>query len=209
MKKTLVLFGLLCLLSGCSRHDSKRSDTTASDAIVSETPISGESIFNLTSEWNTEEGKKIRLSDLKGKVLVMVMIYTSCNYACPRLVADMMSIRRKVPEKFRDKVQYVLVSIDPEHDSPEKLKSFAIGNKMDSEEWTFLQGNPESVREFANVLAVKYKEISPVDFSHSNIISVFNPSGDLVHQQEGLDVNNAETVQKIITTSEQWMTKEQ
>ena len=39
-----------------------------------------------------------------------------------------------------------------------------------------------------------------MDFSHSNIISVFNKEGELIHQQEGLGVNNKETVEKIIET---------
>lgn len=68
---------------------------------------------------------------------------------------------------------------------------------MDEEYWTFLQGTKEGVREFANVLAMKYKQISPIDFSHSNIISVFNKEGELVHQQEGLGVDNKETILKI------------
>ena len=45
---------------------------------------------------------------------------------------------------------------------------------------------------------VKYKQISPMDFSHSNIISVFNTKGELIHQQEGLSVNNKETIKTII-----------
>jgi protein SCO1/2 len=69
---------------------------------------------------------------------------------------------------------------------------------MDDEQWIFLQGTESGVREFANVLSVKYKQISPMDFSHSNIISVFNSKGELVHQQEGLGVNNKETVESII-----------
>ncbi|MBL4592420.1 MAG: SCO family protein, partial [Flavobacteriales bacterium] len=39
---------------------------------------------------------------------------------------------------------------------------------------------------------------SPLDFSHSNIISVFDESGVMRHQQEGLGVDNKETVAKII-----------
>ena len=68
---------------------------------------------------------------------------------------------------------------------------------MDTPHWIFLQGTKTSVQEFANVLSVKYKQISPMDFSHSNIISVFNTDGDLIHQQEGLGVNNAETIKSI------------
>lgn len=160
--------------------------------------ISDESIFNLTSKWNTEEGATIQLKDLKGKTLVMVMIYTTCKAACPRLVADMRNIETKIPKDNFNDIRFVLVSIDPETDTPERLKSFAIENYMDSEHWTFLQGTESSVREFANVLAVKYKQISPMDFSHSNIISVFNSEGELAHQQEGLGVDNKETIKTIL-----------
>ncbi|MCT4698558.1 SCO family protein [Tenacibaculum haliotis] len=162
--------------------------------------ISDESIFNLDSKWNTEEGNTIELKDLRGKTLVMVMIYTTCKAACPRLVADMRNIENQIPKKYNNNLSYVLVSIDPETDTPTRLKAFAKENLMDDEHWIFLQGTKTSVREFANVLAVKYKEISPLDFSHSNIISVFNPAGELVHQQEGLGVDNKETISKIIET---------
>lgn len=166
--------------------------------VLDENGISDESIFNLTSKWHTEEGEEIQLEDLKGKTLVMVMIYTTCKAACPRLVADMRNIEDKIPEKSLDDLRFVLVSIDPVNDTPERLKAFAIENFMDGEQWTFLQGTETSVREFANVLAVKYKQISPLDFSHSNIISVFNTDGELMHQQEGLGVDNKETVETIL-----------
>ncbi len=167
---------------------------------VLETGISESSIFNLTSVWKTEENESIYLKDLRGKTLVMVMIYTTCKAACPRLVADMRNIEEKVPKEYTNDIQYVLISIDPKNDTPKRLKEFAKENYMDGEHWTFLQGNEESVREFANVLAVKYKQISPLDFSHSNIISVFNPEGELVHQQEGLGVDNKETIASILET---------
>lgn len=141
------------------------------------------SIFNLSSSWTTQDNETITLKDLNGQVMVMVMIYTSCKAACPRLVADMRNIYDKVS---RDDVKYVFVSIDPITDTPERLKAFAIENQMDNEQWLFLRGNEDDVRELSNVLAVKYKRIAPLDFSHSNIISVFDPSGLLIYQQEGL-----------------------
>ncbi|HLV14932.1 MAG TPA: SCO family protein [Xanthomarina sp.] len=172
--------------------ESKASKTGADNE------ISDESIFNLTSKWHTEEGEEIQLEDLKDKTLVMVMIYTSCKAACPRLVADMRNIEGQIPKKNLDDLQFILVSIDPTVDTPKRLKAFAIENMMDDEHWTFLQGTESGVREFANVLSVKYKEISPIDFSHSNIISVFNPEGELIHQQEGLGVDNKETIAAIL-----------
>jgi len=173
------------------RIDKKDSKTIATDE------ISEESIFNLTSKWHNEENEEIQLEDLKGKTMVMVMIYTSCKAACPRLVADMRNIEAQIPDENIKNLEFVLISIDPETDTPERLKAFAIENGMDGEQWTFLQGTQSGVREFANVLSVKYKEISPIDFSHSNIISVFNSGGELIHQQEGLGVDNKETIAAI------------
>ena len=175
------------------KMDLKLVENISPKAILSN-EISEESIFNLTSSWNTEEGEEIALKNLRGKTLVLVMIYTSCQAACPRLVADMRGIEKQIPIELVKDINFVMVSIDPETDTPKRLKEFAIENYMDGEQWTFLQGSVRGVREFANVLAVKYKEISPMDFSHSNIISVFNPEGELVHQQEGLGVDNKETI---------------
>lgn len=188
-------------LGSCSVCKMDLKPITKPSKKVLSDQISDESIFNLTTKWKTEEGKEITLKQLKGKTLVMVMIYTTCKAACPRLVADMRNIEAKIPSENKKDVQYILVSIDPKNDTHKRLKQFAKENYMDGDEWTFLQGTESGVREFANVLAVKYKQISPLDFSHSNIISVFNPQGELVHQQEGLGVDNKETITKIIETT--------
>ena len=160
------------------------------------------SIYNLPSKWTNQNSENIEMKDLKGKVLVMVMIYTSCKSACPRLVADMRNIESRLPENIKKNVKLVLISIDPKVDTPERLKAFSIENQMDGKQWEFLRSTEENTREFAAVLAVNYKKVSPLEFSHSNIISVFNAEGELVFQQEGLGVNSDETVKKITEESE-------
>ncbi len=160
--------------------------------------ISDLSIYNLPSVWTNQDNQEIELKELKGNVLVMVMIYTTCKAACPRLVADMRAIEKEIPENKKNKVKLVLVSIDPETDTPERLKEFAGENQMDSDQWIFLRGSEADTREFAAVLAVNYKKISPMDFSHSNIISIFDEQGELVHQKEGLGVDLKKAVDKIL-----------
>jgi protein SCO1/2 len=188
--KTLFLGFLLILLSLQSCVNKSKAETI-------DKPISDLSIYNLPSKWTNEEGEDIEMKDLKGKVLVMVMIYTSCKSACPRLVADMRNIEQRLPNNIKDNVNLVLVSIDPAVDTAKRLKAFAIENKMDGAQWVFLRSSEENTREFAAVLAVNYKKIAPLEFSHSNIISVFNADGELAYQQEGLGVNSDQTIQKI------------
>lgn len=189
MKKITIVFLALTL----SFYSCKKTDTKA----ATKKEISDLSIYNLPSKWTTQDGKDIELKSLRGNVLVMVMIYTSCKAACPRLVADMRDIESKLEKTTKQNVKLILVSIDPKTDTPQRLKSFAIANKMNQDPWIFLRSSEENTREFAAILAVNYKQISPMDFSHSNIISVFNPEGELIFQQEGLGVNNEKTIETI------------
>lgn len=193
MKKITFVFLALIL----SFYSCKKSDIKAESKSETKKEISDLSIYNLPSKWTTQNGNDIELKSLRGNVLVMVMIYTSCKAACPRLVADMRDIESKLEKKTKQHVKLILVSIDPKTDTPERLKSFAIENKMNQDPWIFLRSTEENTREFAAVLAVNYKQISPIDFSHSNIISVFNPEGELIFQQEGLGVNNEKTIETI------------
>ena len=171
----LVLFSAILFLS-CSQKQEEKS--------AAPEKTTG-SIFVLDSKWQNQDGQELQLKDLKGKNLVVVMIFTSCKTACPILVADMRKIASKIEPKKLKETTMLLISIDPENDTPEVLKAYAKEQKMEGEPWMFLRSDKESVRELANVLAVKYKKISPIVFSHSNIITVFNKNGEMVNQVEG------------------------
>lgn len=200
MLRYIFVLSFLIFFSSCNNASSDKKEELVTDAIdLSELPDM--SIYHLPSNWTTQDNEEIELKDLQGKTLVVVMIYTSCQAACPRLVADIRHIQRDVPESLEDDVQYVFVSIDPEVDTPERLHAFAKENKMEDDKWLFLRGSEEDTREFAAVLAVSYKAISPIDFSHSNIISVFDKYGELSFQREGLGVNNKSVVDAIIETT--------
>ena len=160
-------------------------------------PLKPDSIFNVNSEWEKQDGSKISLTDFKGKVIVTAMIFTSCKTACPRLTSEMRNISKKVGKVDPDEIQYVLISIDPETDTPEVMKAYLKTNQFDEKEWTFIRSSEEDTRELANIMAIKYKEISPMEFSHSNIISVYAKDGTLAFQKEGLDENIEVTANEI------------
>lgn len=184
MKKIISLFvGVVSLIS-CQERDQKTSFESAS-------------IFQLNSIWENQDGEMMQLSDLKGKTLVMVMIYTSCKTACPRLTGELSEIEKSLGNYDPNKIRLVLVSIDPEIDTPEQMRSYLKINEFNGQQWLFLRSDPTATREFANVLSVKYKQISPIDFSHSNIISVISKEGILTYQKEGLTVNTTEVVKMI------------
>ena len=186
----LFLFSVLTILS-CKENTEQTAQNKEN---------ANSSIFLLDSKWQNQDAEELQLKDLKGKNLVMVMIFTSCRTACPILVADMKKVHDKIEKNKLKDTSLILISIDPANDTPEVLKKFAAERNMDSQPWIFLRSDEESTREFANVLAVKYKKISPIEFSHSNIISVFNRNGELVSQEEGSGINSdavAKTVNEL------------
>lgn len=151
------------------------------------------SIYNLGNHWLTQENMEISLDYLRGKVVVMAMFYSSCDYSCPRILADMKRIESLVGEDTQGQVAFVLVSIDPKRDTPQKLKAFAVENSLDSKHWYLLHGAESGIIELAALLGVKYKSVSETDFAHSNLVTVLNKEGEIAHQQEGLGVKHAET----------------
>lgn len=197
MKNLSLLLLLLLILPACNNRNSEDATSQEAHSEASSESLPALSIYHLPATWTNQEGQQLQLEELKGSILVMVMIYTQCKAACPRLVADMRNLESKIAEEDLDKLKFVLVSIDPEYDTPDRMKAFAKENRMEEDHWLFLRGDEETTMEFAAVLAVNYKRISPIDFTHSNIISVFDEEGVLVHQREGLGVDNGETLTAI------------
>lgn len=186
VKKSIVLLLIFFSFTACLKNEREVKTENLS-----------KSVFQLDTDWENQDGQKIKLADLKGKTLVMAMIYTSCKTACPRLTAEMKEIEQNLGKYDPQKVRLILVSIDPEVDTPEKMKDYLKQNDFNGEQWVFLRSDDAGTREFANVLSVKYKQISPVDFSHSNIISVFSDQGVLTFQKEGLDSDVTEIADEV------------
>jgi protein SCO1/2 len=156
------------------------------------------SVYDLASAWSDQNGRTINLADLKGKTRVVVMFFSSCSYACPRITADLKSIESKLTDEQKNEVGFVMASFDVERDQPAVLKEFAGEKKLDEEHWTLLHGDEESVRDLAAVLGVRYRREPGGDFAHSNIITVLEPGGAIVHQREGLGGDLGEVVAAVI-----------
>jgi protein SCO1 len=154
------------------------------------------SIYQLESEWINQDNKEFRLSSFKGKPVVLTMFFASCTYACPILVNDMKKIESSLPGDMHG-YNFVLVSIDPERDTPEALKNFADAKNLDKERWTLLTGSGDDIMELAALLGFKYKKEADGSYSHSNMILVLNEEGEITHQHNGLNQDITAVVTEI------------
>lgn len=159
-------------------------------------PLTGHSIYQLDSSWTDQHGAEQQLDRFRGSVVVLAMVYTQCDYACPRIISDMRRIRGELGAEDRD-IRFVLVSIDPEGDTVERLASFGEETGLTERGWTLLRSNEGNVRELAAVFGVQYRRVSETDFAHSNVVSVLDRQGEIAHQQVGLGATSAPAIAAI------------
>lgn len=154
----------------------------------------GFSLYELPSVWRDQRGREVRLPDLAGKVRLVAMVYTSCHASCPLVVADLKRVEASVADARRDDVGFVLVSLDPERDTPGRLTEWAARMQLDPARWTLLNGSDAAVREIAVTLGVRYQPQADGELAHSNVITVLDATGRPVYQQLGLGAATRGTV---------------
>ncbi len=192
MKRSLaiaVLGGAALLASAVSALSfrlPRAPESTGSSAIAREA-LSQRSLYQLSSRWVTDQGRSVELFEMAGKYLVLAMIFTSCPSECPTLVKDLQRLERSLPRTLLAQTQFVLVSIDPERDTPGVLRRYAERMDLDPEHWTLLHGRAEDVRELSAVLGVSYGQSGAgLGLVHAKLVTVLNRQGEVLAQQAGV-----------------------
>jgi protein SCO1/2 len=108
-------------------------------------------------------------------------------------------IETALPPAQRGKVGFTLVTFDTRRDTPAALAKFRAVRNLSTQNWTLLNGGDDDVLELAALLGVKYKQEANGQFAHSNIITVLNTDGEIVHQLTGLGQDVSETVRELET----------
>jgi len=96
--------------------------------------------FSLT----TQDGKNFCDSELKGKVVLIGFVFTTCNGTCPATTHRMASIQLELKRRGLDKdgrVQLLSISLDPARDNPDTLKRYMRLYDVDPSNWTFVTGD--------------------------------------------------------------------
>jgi protein SCO1 len=100
----------------------------------------------------TQDGKTLKFYDdvIKGKIVLISFIYTNCPDICPLTTARLTQVEDQLGDVVGRDIFFVSITVDPERDTPERLKEFATAFDV-GPGWLFLTGNPEDIR------AINYK----------------------------------------------------
>jgi protein SCO1/2 len=133
-------------------------------------------VFALT----TQDGKTLRLADLRGKVLLVSFIFTTCNGSCPATTARMSTVAQALKRKglFKgDGVRLLSITLDPKRDSPAALRRYMRLYDLDARHWTFLTGPAEKVNKVITAWGMWVKEAPRGQLDHPSRIFLVDKRG--------------------------------
>jgi len=116
--------------------------------------------------------------DFEGAPLVIGFIYTNCPDICSFITANV----KKVYDELEDpgETQFVLVTFDPERDTPDVLKQYANAFDMDREPFQFLTADPETIDEFMQRVSVRTQESYSRDVENGERMYFINHSDKIL-----------------------------
>ena len=176
----LLLMLLLTLLAGCAQatthegHMADGADPMAAGTVLD--PPTQLVDFTLPSSL----GRPMGLADLKGKPTLLFFGFTNCPDYCPTTLADFKRTKADLGADG-DKVNYLLISVDPERDTPDVLASYVSGFDPS---FVGLQGDDATLRKIGRDFGLFYERQPPdssgaYDVDHSSAVYLLDTEGGL------------------------------
>ncbi len=152
------------------------------EALPAAETVPGASLHQLEVPLTSHAGEPIDWSGFRGGPVLVSMIYTSCSTACPMIVAEVMRIHEAagVPN-----AKVLLVSMDPERDTPEALAAMKAKHDL-GPEWTLAHSDDAGTRMVSAALGVRYRKLPSGDFNHSQVIALLDGDGVIAARAESL-----------------------
>jgi protein SCO1 len=126
-------------------------------------------------------GEPFSLADERGKVVMIYFGYATCPDLCPTTLSDFTVVEQELGP-LADRTEYVLVTVDPERDSPERLAEY-LG--FFDPEYIGLTGTPEQIAAVQQAWGVTSQRVDYPDSAtgylvdHSSLIYLVDPDGNL------------------------------
>jgi protein SCO1 len=173
VSRWLVAALLACLCAQAWGHDAKAAGRLP---VVGTAPG-----FTLTNQ----NGERMALADLQGRVAAVTFIYATCKDTCPLLTAKMAVMQRKLGADFGKRVRFVSITVEPEIDTPVVLRAYADKFGADPAGWSFLTGTTPEIQDVVRRYGAFAKRSKPGDVDHLFLTSLIDRKGMLRVQYLG------------------------
>ena len=129
-----------------------------------------------------QNGQALRLSDFRGKAVVLTFIYTRCpipNF-CPLMSKNFQALQQRLEKSVPGRYHLLSISMDPQFDRPAVLKEYAARFQADEKHWSFGTGTEDQINSVTALFGLFHEPENGL-ISHDLRTALISPEGRLVH----------------------------
>lgn len=131
-------------------------------------------------------GQRIELESMRGKPVLLSLIYTSCYHICPTLTTDLARIVRIARDALGDDSFSVLtVGFDTQNDTPDRMRLFSKERGVEINDWYFVSATAESMKQLAEDVGFSYFSTAK-GFDHMIQATLIDADGKVYRQIYGM-----------------------
>jgi len=173
-------------------HDSSGHEVFAAGSVVKVAGLEREAAFaasqsvigQIAGEFTllNREGQPVRLSQYKGKPLLVSFIYTGCMQVCPATTRQLQNAMSTAQQVFGNgQFNVISIGFNQPDDSPQAMKAFAAQFGITHSDWEFLSPHAHNVKALTQAFGFSY-HATPAGFDHMAQLTLLDANG-LIYRQ--------------------------
>jgi protein SCO1/2 len=124
-----------------------------------------------------QDGQRFDSTRLRGKVVVLNFIFTTCTDVCPIFTANVAQLQRKLNQRHGADLFFVSITTDPEVDSAKVLNAYARRYSADFKNWAFLTGSEAQLKEVWSGFGVRVVRKGRGLVQHTSLTTMLDRQG--------------------------------
>lgn len=134
-----------------------------------------------------QDGRQLAFFSLKGRPVLLTFMYIDCPDMCILTGHSLKRFVENLSPELKEKVVIVSISIDPENDTPEKLREYGSEYSDDFSKWYFTTTDSETLTKMIADLGFTFEKKGENEIEHLNRITLIRPDGVVARHFYGTD----------------------
>lgn len=142
-------------------------------------------------------GRTVRLSDYRGKPMVISLIYTNCPIICATITRNLLVLKNSQEALGVDSFKVLTVGFDSENDTPKMMGYFAARNDVDLPNWDFVSADAETIKKLSKDLGFVFFPSAEGGFNHVSQTTFVDGKGKVYLQIYGEEFESKTLLQPL------------
>ncbi len=140
----------------------------------------------------------ITSESMKGKVWISDFFFTTCPTICPPMTSQMKRLNEMLKD-LSDEIQFMSFSIDPNRDTPARLREYIAMHEISASNWHFFTGHEAATHQLgvqSFLVHAGADDTEPGGFAHSDIFTLVDHNGHVRGVYHGTDIDEVDQMEK-------------